>query len=488
MSNFIAVDMGAESGRVILGSFLHNKLELTELGRFETGAQPYGDSIRWDIDRIFDEICTGIGKACEAAKGEIAGIAVDSWGVDYGLLDSQGKLIDRPYHYRDSRTNGMLEKVFAQAGRREVYDNSGIQFMQLNTLYQIYAAKEKQDASLAKAKTMLFIADLVRYFLCGDKRVEYTLASTSQIMDMRTGTWSQHLINKLGLPGTILPEYVQAGTVVGQLKQELAKRFNVKPFAVIAAGSHDTACAVAAVPAKGNNWAYLSSGTWSLMGVEVPKPVINDKTYEYQFTNEGGVCNTIRLLKNIMGLWILQECRRHWQTEGTDLNYEQIAKMATDAKPFAARIDPNYSEFLAPGDMPAKINRYLASTGQPQITDKGQMARIILESLALAYRQTIQMLESLSGPINTLHVVGGGIKNELLCQFTADSTGKKVIAGPVEATAMGNILLQAMALGEVKSLEAARAIVRNSVNLKEYVPQSNQQWLAQYNKYYGSKA
>jgi len=487
MSNYIAVDMGAESGRVILGSFLHGKLDLLELGRFETGAKPYGDSIRWDIDRIFDEICTGIGKACEIAKGEIAGIAVDSWGVDYGLLDSDGKLIEKPYHYRDSRTNGMMEKVFALAGRREVYDNSGIQFMQLNTLYQIYAAKEKQDASLAKAKTMLFIADLIRYFLCGDKRAEYTLASTSQLMDMRTGTWSKYLIQKLALPEAILPEYVQAGTVVGQLKQEFATRFNVKPFDVIAAASHDTACAVAAVPAKGDKWAYLSSGTWSLMGVEIPKPVINDKTYEYQFTNEGGVCGTIRLLKNIMGLWILQECRRQWQNEGTEFNYEQIAKMAAQAKPFAARIDPNYSEFLAPGDMPAKINRYLAGTGQSQITDKGQMARVILESLALAYRHTIQMFESLTGPISTLHVVGGGIKNELLCQFTADATGKKVVTGPVEATAMGNILLQAMAMGEVKSLEAAREIVRNSVNLKEYVPQSGQQWHTQYNKYYESK-
>jgi len=421
--------------------------------------------------------------AVKAADGQICGIGVDSWGVDFGLIDNKGRLLENPYHYRDSRTDGMMDKAFDIMGKRNVYDNTGIQFMQLNTVYQLLAARTFRTELLDAASKLVFMADLVSYHLCGEAFAEYSLASTSQLMDMGEKKWSAEIFDKLSLPMELVPKIVAPGTVVGKLKDELAKEFGCEPIDVIAAGSHDTASAIAAVPVSENNWAYLSSGTWSLMGMEIPDAVINDETYKYQFTNEGGVANTIRLLKNIMGLWIVQECKRQWQSEGDDLSYSQVTQMACDAEPFKAFIDPNDNMFFAPGGMPERFNQYLADNGQSAINDKGQMLRVVLESLALNYRWVIEKLEEISSNrIDVLHIVGGGIQNELLCQFAANATGKKVVAGPIEATASGNIIIQAIAKRQIASLQQARKLIAKSFDLKIYSPQDAELWDEQYKK------
>jgi sugar (pentulose or hexulose) kinase len=519
---YIAVDLGAESGRVMLGSIsadksailpadksathLADKLVLEQVHRFSNGpieemvrlrspSHPERSrrkgTLRWDFGKLLNEVKAGIKKAAEEAHNQVAGIGFDTWGVDFGLLDAKGELVESPYHYRDSRTNGMMEKAFELMPKREIYESTGVQFMQLNSIYQLLAMRLANHPALAKTKNLIFMADLFSYYLCGNPSEtsragmfgEYTLASTSQLMDMRTGKWSKKIFDKLSLPIDIMPKIVEPGTVTDKLDSKIAKELGCGQIPVIATGSHDTASAVAAVPAGEGDWAYLSSGTWSLMGVEVPHAIINDKSFKYEFTNEGGVENTIRLLKNIMGLWLMQESKRQWQKEGADLSYAQLAEMAEKARPFAAYIDPDYSGFLAPGDMPKRINDYLASTGQKTTGDKGQMIRIILESLALKYRYVMEAIEDIIGKkIEVLHIVGGGIQNELLCQFTANALGKKVITGPIEATASGNILMQAKATGQIKTLAKAREIVRNSFELKEYQPQDASLWEKQYKK------
>jgi sugar (pentulose or hexulose) kinase len=478
---YIAVDLGAESGRIMLGTVSSDKLRLQEIYRFGNGPIEEQTGLKWDFDKLFSQVKTGIARAIKQSNGEISGIAVDSWGVDYGLLDENGELMENPYHYRDSRTNGIMEKAFELMDKRSIYENTGLQFMQSNTIYQLLSMRMADSRIPASAKKLIFIAELVSYYLCGRTYAEYTLASTSQLMDMRSGRWSKQIFDKLGLPIDIMPEVVKPATTVGELKSELCREFGCGPINVIAAGSHDTASAVAAVPTSQQRWAYLSSGTWNLMGVENTETIINDKSFKYAFTNEGGVENTIRFLKNIMGLWLLQECKRQWQREGVELSYSELTAMAEKAGPFTGYLNPDYGEFFAPGDMPAKINRYLAETGQNKIDDKAQMVRLILESLAFKYRYVMEAIEDVTGrQIEALHIVGGGINNELLCRFAADATGKKVIAGPAEATASGNILAQAIACGQVKSLAAGREIVRNSFELKEYQPKDTQLWQEQY--------
>ncbi len=480
---YIAVDLGAESGRVMLGVVSGEKLILQEVRRFGNGPIEEAGTLRWDFDKLMGEIKKGIGEAVRQAGGAVGGIGVDSWGVDFGLLNAAGELVEKPYHYRDSRTNGMMDKAFELMPKRDVYENTGLQFMQLNSVYQLLAARMAGSEALAKTDKMIFIADLVSYFLCGEKFAEYSLASTSQMMDMRTGQWSKAIFEKLSLPMDIMPDVVQPGTVVGRLSEVVQKELGCGAIPVIAIGSHDTASAVVGVPAKGGKWAYLSSGTWSLMGVEIPKAIINDKTFGYEFTNEGGVDGTIRLLKNIMGLWLLQECRRQWQRDGVEFSYDEITAMAEKAEPFAGHVNPDESDFLAPGDMPTRINDYLSRTGQTPTDDKGQMARMILESLALKYRGVMEALEDVTGEaIEVLHIVGGGIQNELLCQFAANATSKKVVTGPIEATASGNILMQAKAAGQIASLTEGREIVSKSFELKEYEPQDEDLWLKQYKK------
>ena len=478
-TNYIAVDLGAESGRVMIGSVSDDKITLEEIHRFNNGPITEGGSLRWDFAELMNNIKAGIAKAVKLADSPIISIGVDSWGVDFGLIDEKGQLIENPYHYRDSRTNDTMEKAFELMPKRELYENTGIQFMQFNTIYQLLSAKLANSAALAKANKLIFMADLVSFSLTGQVYAEYSLASTSQLMDMKTGKWSKAVFEKLGLPLNIMPNIVAPGTAVGKLTKNIADELGCGQIPVIAVGSHDTACAVAAVPASAsaNNWMYLSSGTWSLMGIEVAKAIINDKSFEYQFTNEGGAENTIRFLKNIMGLWVVQECRRQWQREGTDLSYDQITEMTADAKPFKAYVDVDYDQFLSPGNMPEKINAYLRQTGQETLSDKGEIVRSVLEGLAMKYCDVVDMIESLSQrKIDAVHIVGGGIKNEILCQFTANSLNKKVLTGPIEATALGNIMLQAIAAGKIRNIAHGRELVRNSTPIKEYLPKDAAMW------------
>jgi len=479
-TNYIAVDLGAESGRVMLATLENERFSIRQMHRFTNGPVKEGNSLRWDVDTLIREIIVGV-KAAAAEAQTVAGLGLDTWGVDFGLMDEHGRLLEKPYHYRDSRTDGMIDEAARIAGGKwEVYKNSGIQFMPFNTLYQLMGCQRKTPQSLAAAKQLLFMPNLLMTLLGARPCAEYTIASTSQMMDMHTGKWSKTLLDKLNLPMHILPEVVMPGQKIGQLKPDIAVNKDGSPIPIFTVGAHDTASAVAAVPAAGHQpWAYLSSGTWSLMGIETPKPVIDQKTFEYALTNEGGVENTIRLLKNIMGLWIVQECRRHWETEGQTLDYATIAKLAAAAKPFTAWIDPDDMTFFAPGQMPDKINAFLTRTGQTPIYDKGQMVRVVLESLAVRYRQVIDMLEDVSGKtIQTLHIIGGGSQNELLNQLAADATGKTVVTGPVEATVLGNALMQAKACGQIRSLEHGRQIIAASVETKTYAPRTDSRWPA----------
>jgi rhamnulokinase len=478
---YLAVDLGAESGRVMLGVVAGERIELSEIHRFPNGPTEIDGTLRWDFDALMGEIKTGIRKAIDVANGPISGIGVDSWGVDFGLLDDEGNLLEPPYHYRDSRTDGMMDAAFALMPRVDIYANTGIQFMQLNTAFQLLAMVEQEAPMLAQAKGMTFMADLVSHALSGKLYSEYTLASTSQLLDMNTAKWSESLLDALGIPKDLLPEVVAPCTVVGKLRPEVCAELACEPIPVIAVASHDTGAAVAAVPAEGENWAYLSSGTWSLMGVEIPKPIITEETCNLGFTNEGGVGGAIRLLKNITGLWLLQECRREWQRQGRDFSYAELTDLARAARPFAARIEPDHAPFLSPGDMPNKINAYLAETGQSPLKDPGDFARAILEALAFSYRKTLDSIEGIIGQkIDVVHIVGGGAQNELLNQFAANALNRRIIIGPIEATATGNILLQARATGQIDSLEALRKIVRNSFDTKEYAPESTAKWDEEY--------
>jgi len=475
--NYIAIDLGAESGRVMLATLKNEKIELQEMHRFANGPIKENGSLRWDFQRLINEIYAGMEKTLAVEKN-IQSIGVDTWGVDYGLADEQGQLLENPYHYRDSRNDGMIEWACQKLSREQIYQHTGIQFLPFNTLYQLIACKRQRPELLARAKTLLFMPNLFMNYLCGDISAEYTIASTSQMMDMKTGQWSDVLLDGFGLPKDILPSIAQPGSQAGVLKKELAGKWNCGLIPIVSVGTHDTASAVAAVPAsEQTKWAYLSSGTWSLMGIETSEPVINDVTSQLSFTNEGGVENTIRLLKNIMGLWLVQESRRYWAEQGHELDYAQITEMASQSRQFQARIDPDYGAFLSPGQMPEKINDFLRSTGQTEIDDKGQLIRVILESLAVRYRQIINTLEELSGDtIEVLHIVGGGCQNELLNQFTANATEKRVIAGPIEGTVLGNVLVQARAVGQIDSLEQGRKIISRSFALKEYESQEMTAW------------
>ena len=472
---YIAIDLGAESGRVMLGIVSADNLRLHEIHRFLNGPIEQNGSLHWDFGHIISEVKTGIGKAVKEAGQGVAGIGIDSWGVDFGLLDKKGKLIENPYHYRDKRTNGIMEKAFERMPKREIYEQTGIQFMQFNSVYQLFAMQANDSPVLKKAGKMLFIADLVSYFLTGKPYCEYTLASTSQMMDMRSGQWAKAIFEKLNLPFGIMPECVLPGTEAGKLSKIVREETGSAAIPVFAVASHDSANAVAAVPAdKNTTWAYISSGTWSVIGIENPKAIINDKTFTNNFTNEGGIDGTIRLLTNIMGLWLIQECKRQWKKEGTDYSYAQLAELAQKARLHIASINTSSYEFLAPGNMPQRINEHLKRNGYAAISDKGQIVRVILESLASKYYEIIKQLEEVAGKqIDCIHIVGGGSQNELLNQFTADATGKTVLAGPAEATAIGNIVTLARASGQIKNLWDARRLIAKSFSVKEYRPGKN---------------
>jgi rhamnulokinase len=485
-SGFLAIDLGAESGRAVLGCFDGEKMDLEEVRRFPNVPVWLPDGLHWDVLRIFAEIKSAVADAA-ANGGRIESLGVDSWGVDFALLDRDGALISNPYHYRDPRTEGMEERAVGRMPKEEIYRITGIQFMPINTLNQLLAFEA--SPLLAAAQTLLMIPDLMGYWLTGEVACESTNASTTQLCDARSGEWSRDLIAKMGLPEKIFAEIIPPGTHLGPLLPGVAEETGAKGgFPVTAVASHDTASAVVAVPAAGEDFAYISSGTWSLVGVELPEPSIAPEGMSANFTNEGGFAGTTRFLKNVMGLWILQECRRTWAREGRHYSYEELTALARAEPPSRSLIDPDHPAFLPPGDMPSRIRDFCRGTRQSAPEEPGTVARCVLESLALKYRWVLEKAEEITGRrAEVVHVVGGGTRNTLLCQLTADATRRPVRAGPVEATALGNLMVQAYARGYLGSLEEIRESVRLScVAVRDYEPSGGaSEWEDAYGRFRG---
>ncbi len=482
MSRYLAFDLGAESGRAMLGTLTAQRITLEDVHRFANTPVRVRGSLYWDTLRLWHEIQQGLAVAGREKHPPLDGIGVDAWGVDFALLGLDGTLIENARHYRDTRTNGVPEAVFKIIPRDEIFAHTGVQFMQINTLYQLYAMRRAASRALACARTLLMMPDLFNYWLTGVAKCELTVASTSQFYNPGLARWAVELFNRLYLPKTILPEVVQPGARLGPLLREVAESSGLGAVPVYATGCHDTASAVAAVPASGDSWCYISSGTWSLMGVELDAPVIDDRSLALNLTNEMGAGGKTRLLKNIAGLWPLQECRRAWALAGKEYSYEELATLAANGHPFSAVLDPD--AFLEPGDMPAKIREYCQSSGQVPPDSVGAVVRTILESLAFRYREVLESLETLLGrKLETIHIVGGGSRNRTLNQFVADATNRTVIAGPSEATALGNVLIQAIGAGELSGLAAAREMVRRSVTLETFTPQRAEEWQRAYERF-----
>jgi rhamnulokinase len=479
----LAIDLGAESGRGVLGRFDGQRLELEVVHRFPNGPVPTLDTLHWDVLRLHGDILNTL-RACAGKFGGIDSVGVDTWGVDFALLGRGGTLLGNPRHYRDPHTEGVMELAFAKVPKAEIYRRTGLQFMRFNSLFQLLALQRDRSPLLDAAETLLFIPDLFHYFLTGLKVNEYTDASTSQMLDPQTRAWDYELVQRFGLPARMLGTIVPPGTVLGPLRGAVATDTGLVPVPVVAPATHDTGSAVAAVPARGESWAYISSGTWSLMGAELPQPLVTDAARTANFTNEGGVANTTRLLKNIMGLWLVQECRRAWEKAGRAYTYDELVKLAEAAPAFAGLVDPDDPAFVLPPNMPAALADSCRKTGQPAPAEPGAVIRCCLESLALKYRWVLEKLEGLVGRrLDVIHVVGGGSQNALLCQWTADACGRPVLAGPAEATALGNVMVQAIGLGLLGSLADGREVVRRSVEVVTYEPRDAAQWDEQYGRF-----
>ena len=486
---YLAIDMGASSGRHVLGRFDGRKLRLEEIYRFENGPVEAAGHLHWDLLGLWSHVCRGL-RAAAAATGPaaITSVGVDTWGVDFGLLAAGDELLGNPYHYRDSRTNGMMEKAFALVGREEIFRHTGLQFMQFNTLYQLLAMKLAGSPLLGIAKTFLMMPDLFHWLLTGVKCNELSNASTSQFYDPVRGGWATDLLAQFGLPSGILGRIEQPGTNLGPLLRSVSAETGLSA-SVVLPGTHDTASAVMAVPAQSRpgqrpDWCYISLGTWALMGVESPVPLVNDQVLRLNFTNEAGVGNTTRLLKNICGLWLVQECRRVWNQQGRTWDWEDLNRLAAAARPLASLIDPDAAEFLAPENMPEAIRGFCRRTGQTMPGDEGAVLRCGLESIAMKFRHVLGMCESLvGGRIETIHIVGGGTRNRQLCQAAADACGRRVVAGPVEATAIGNLMVQAIAAGDAGSIAQSREIIRQSFDVEEYQPRNTPAWDDAYGRF-----
>ena len=457
----LALDLGAESGRALVGSFDGSRLQVEVAHRFPNVPVRLAGTLYWDFPRLFGEVLNGI-----RAAGPVASLGVDGWGVDFGLLDARGRLIGNPVHYRDTRTEGMLQLATQRLGRERIYSTTGIQLIPINTLYQLLSMAESHDANLKQADRLLMIPDLVHHFLCDSTVGEYTNATTTQCFDVAKNRWASELLTDLGIPRRMFPEVVPPGTVLGSLQNDVAAEVG-QTTRVIAPATHDTACAVVATPLN-ETTAFLSSGTWSLIGVELQKPVLTVAAREDNLTNEGGAAGTIRLLKNVMGLWLVQEARR---ALGLSQSYEELSAQAANAESMTAFIDPDDERFLRPGDLAASVRAFCAKTSQPAPADAASLVRVLLESLALKYAVVLRQIESASGrKLQAIHVVGGGSNNALLCQLTANACGVPVLAGPAEATSVGNLVVQAVALGEIASLEEARGLVSASWPAARFEP------------------
>jgi rhamnulokinase len=476
MATLAAVDLGAQSGRVAVGRFDGERLGVTEVHRFANVPVRTRDTLNWDILRVYRDVLDGLRGAAREA-GRVDSVAVDSWGVDFALIDSQGRLAQNPVHYRDVRRAKAMDGVLARIPARELYDRTGIQLMPINTVFELGAMAAEGDPALDAAATMLLVPDLLHYWFCGASTSEFTNATTTQCYDPHAGGWAMDLLERLDVPTRLLPDVVQPGTRLAPLSHAVAEETRLRDAEVVAVATHDTGSAVAAVPFRQPGSIFISAGTWSLVGLEVKAPVITDAAFAANLTNEGGVGGTFRLLCNVTGLWLVHECRRIWAQEGREHSFDQLVALAKDAAPLRSLIDPNDAAFTDPGDMPARVRAFCAHSGQPEPVEPGAVVRCILESLALKHAQTIDVLTAVTGASpREIHIVGGGARNELLCRWTADAAGLPVLAGPEEATLLGNLLVQAMALGEISSLDEGRAVVGASMVPTAYEPQESSQW------------
>ena len=478
---YAAIDLGAESGRVVKGFLEDGKLTLEEINRFKNGLVPVNGHDHWNLIRLYESMIEAF-KICAQSEVPIESIGVDSWGVDFALLAADESLMGLPVGYRDKRTDGMMEKLFEKVSKETIYEKTGIQFMKFNSIYQLFSLSQDKKPYLPLVKDFMMIPDYFHYLFTGQKTNEYTNASTTQLLNVQTGGWDKELLDVIGVPKAMFKGLLQPGSVIGPITQQLQEVTGLGPVPVVAPGTHDTASAVAAVPADHDGgWAYISSGTWSLMGIEADRPVSSQKAYDYNFTNEGGVFGTIRFLKNIMGLWLVQRCRAVFDTE---IDYTTLTQMAADVPAFVSLIDPDRDEFLNPASMTDAIDDFCQKTGQPIPASEGAYVRCCLESLALQYRRVLGMLGDVyETSFDKIHIVGGGVQNKLLNQFTADATGTKVITGPVEATIIGNLIVQAIGMGHIKDLAEGRRIIRNSFELESYWPQQTDVWTRQYERF-----
>jgi rhamnulokinase len=479
---FLAVDLGASSGRVVAGLFDGRRLALEEVFRFDNGGVAAAGRLYWPLLAQWQQVLTGLRAAAARYAGQVVSVGVDTWGVDFALLGRHDELLGPPLHYRDRRTAGIFEQAFARVPREAIFEATGLQFMEFNTLYQLLAMKLADSPLLDVAQSLLMMPDLFHWLLTGVKTNEYTNATTTQCFDPRRQNWASALIAQMGLPTHLFGPVAAPGTRLGGLRPEVAAETRLDGVEVILPGTHDTASAVAAVPAASSrgprpDWCYISSGTWSLMGVELPQPVITRRCYELNFTNEGGVGGTTRLLKNIPGLWLVQECRRIWRQAGREYGWEELVRRASETPALLSLIDPDDPSFVAPSDMPQAIAAYCQRTGQVVPASEGAIIRTALESVALRYRMVLGFLEELvGGRLETIHIVGGGTQNRLLCQMTADACNRRVVAGPVEATAVGNLIVQAVARGAIGSLAQAREVIGTSFSVEEFLPRLPQPW------------
>jgi len=470
--SYIAIDLGATNGRVFAGRRSADILELSEVRRFPNSSVTLGGSTHWDVSRIWNEIRAAL---AEVSASSLAGIGVDAWGVDYALLGKRGELLQNPYHYRDPRNVSAMSEVLQRISKEEIYRQTGVQFMAINTLYQLFAAKRDAPEVLAVGERLILIPDLFHYWMAGNAVCEYTVASTTQFASPVTRTWASTLLEKLELPAHLPGQLVEPGTIIGSLLPSVAGTA-IAGVPVIAPASHDTASAVAAVEARGDT-AFLSSGTWSLLGTELDAPIVSPRALQLNFTNEGGINGTTRLLRNVMGLWMLECCRKQWAAIGLKLNYEELVEAANAAPAFGALVDPDDPSFLNPVEMTLAIDNFCARSDQPKPRGPEAYVRVILESLALKYRITLRDLESITGqPVRRLRVIGGGSQNRLLNQFTANATGRQVMAGPAEAAVLGNIGVQMLATGDVKSLREMRALIDRSFGVETFEPQDTNHW------------
>ena len=475
----LAFDFGASSGRAIIGTYDGETIKLDEIHRFSNDPVSFNGTLYWDVLRLFHEIKQGILKAKNL--GSIDSIAMDTWGVDFGLLDEDGNLLENPVHYRDARTLGMIDACNNLISKQTMYELTGLQFMELNTVFQLLYLVRNKPKLLDRAKTLLLMPDLFNYMLTGVKSTELSIASTTQLLDAKSKQWSCNILDKLSIPKRLFTKIVRSGTSVGKLSDDICKELGVEKVNVISVCSHDTQSAIAAIPAQEKDFVFISCGTWSILGTELDSPIINETSQEYNMTNESGYNNTTTFMKNIIGLWLIQESRRQWNREGKDYSFSQLEQMALEAEPFTCFIDPDSPEFGAPGNIPQRIQQYCQRTGQRVPGTVGEIVRCINESLAMKYRYTFEQLKQCTNRnYSTMHMVGGGSQSMLLCQMTANACALKVIAGPVEATVLGNIAVQLVSQGEIESLTKARQIVASSEKVIEYKPQDIAVWDKQY--------